>query len=319
MGAGNYSLVATVVTGDTITASERNSEHTNHINNHDFPGLDDYSSNASQMQTATDPYPASSESLATSGAGEVERIRYQIKAILQAIGSTATQWYHIAPTASVFAIGSAGAGIAAAKKLFLDGVALTGNTYFIEGSADTVTMTVGGTDVGIFTSGGIGVFTGRKLFVDGGGDSYWIESSADIVKLFVGAVDHLTATGGDVYTDTFTDYAATSTVVGWSAFTTKAIRYKKLGKKMSVWFDLNGTSDATTASFTLPYNVAAGVDINIVNVRTVDNGTAPSTVGRARMTAGAATVTLDLTNAAAGGWTGSGDKRVSGQFEYQAA
>ncbi|MCR4287543.1 MAG: hypothetical protein NUW09_05990 [Deltaproteobacteria bacterium] len=88
MGAGNYSMIKTVITGETITASDRNAEHQNHITNHNFPGLDDYSTNAAQMQSTADPYPAGSESLATSGSGELERIRYLLK---QQHGCA--QWY----------------------------------------------------------------------------------------------------------------------------------------------------------------------------------------------------------------------------------
>jgi hypothetical protein len=50
--------------------------------------MDDYSTNAAQMKTVTDPYPASAESLATSLAGELERIRYVIKQI-----TGQAQWY----------------------------------------------------------------------------------------------------------------------------------------------------------------------------------------------------------------------------------
>lgn len=50
--------------------------------------LDDYSSDLTQMQVTTDPYPASVASLATTGAGELERLRYVIKT-----RCGQTQWY----------------------------------------------------------------------------------------------------------------------------------------------------------------------------------------------------------------------------------
>ena len=50
--------------------------------------LDDYSSSASQMQSTVDPYPAGVESLATTGQGELERLRHVLK---QMTGWT--QWY----------------------------------------------------------------------------------------------------------------------------------------------------------------------------------------------------------------------------------
>lgn len=88
MGAGNYSLLSTATEGATITHGDRNAEHQNHINNANFVALDDYSANNSQMQAVTDPYPSSVESLATSGSGELERLRYLIKQI-----TGEAQWY----------------------------------------------------------------------------------------------------------------------------------------------------------------------------------------------------------------------------------
>lgn len=102
MGAGTYALVKTVISGETITAADRNSEHQNHINNQDFAGLDDYSANVTQMQATTDPYPAAVETLATDGKGELERIRYLIKQI-----TGQAQWY-IDPTQILsFSLGTA--------------------------------------------------------------------------------------------------------------------------------------------------------------------------------------------------------------------
>jgi hypothetical protein len=86
--AGNYSKVTTVVTGATILAADRNAEHDNHITNMTPAGGDDYSTNAAQMQSTADPYPAASESLATSLAGELERLRFVIKQI-----TGEAQWY----------------------------------------------------------------------------------------------------------------------------------------------------------------------------------------------------------------------------------
>ncbi len=67
--AGNYSHTSRA-TGATLTASIYNSDHVNHITNATPAGLDDYSSNVAQMQATTDPYPASTESLASSTAGD---------------------------------------------------------------------------------------------------------------------------------------------------------------------------------------------------------------------------------------------------------
>lgn len=90
-----FSKLVTVSAGQTITASERNAEFDNILNNLDPSGMGDYSVNTTQMRAVSDPYPGAVESLATDLAGELERIRFVIKQI-----SGETQWY-IDPDASI--------------------------------------------------------------------------------------------------------------------------------------------------------------------------------------------------------------------------
>lgn len=85
--AGLYTHT-TRATGTLLTAAIYNADHQNHIDNQTPQMTDDYSTDVPQMQSVVDPYPSSSESLATSLAGEVERLRYQIKAI-----TGESQWY----------------------------------------------------------------------------------------------------------------------------------------------------------------------------------------------------------------------------------
>ena len=88
-----YGVFKTYVTGEILTASDLNSTDVNHINNNIPESMDDYSTNATEMQSVADPYPGSSESLPTTLAGELERIRYQLKAILGE-----THWYYDSAT-----------------------------------------------------------------------------------------------------------------------------------------------------------------------------------------------------------------------------
>ena len=62
-----------------LTAAIYNADHLNHITNGVPAQLDDYSTNTGQMQTQTDPGEVGSESLATSLAGEIERLRYALR------------------------------------------------------------------------------------------------------------------------------------------------------------------------------------------------------------------------------------------------
>lgn len=119
---------------------------------------------------------------------------------------------------------------------------------------------------------------------------------------------------GNVYTTAWYDYSATSTVVGWTSFTAKQIYIKKLGKLVFVEFNIAGTSDATTVTFTIPYTSSA-LD-RCTCAFTVDSGTATTTGGKVYLDASTATVGifLDMRGTA---WTNSGTKKVTGQLFYE--
>lgn len=73
---------------EILTYSDLNAEIDNIIANFEPLKMDDYSTNLAQMQTQTDPGELSSESLATTLAGEVARLRYAINEI-----KGTTYWY----------------------------------------------------------------------------------------------------------------------------------------------------------------------------------------------------------------------------------
>lgn len=87
---GNYSKLVTVITGQTITAAERNNEFDNVINNMTPDGVDDASVNTAAMQATADP---SGGSLATDLRGELKRLRFQILKL----GSASGNWYDALP------------------------------------------------------------------------------------------------------------------------------------------------------------------------------------------------------------------------------
>lgn len=113
---------------------------------------------------------------------------------------------------------------------------------------------------------------------------------------------------------TWVDYSATSTVVGWSSFTTKKISYKIIDDVMILDFNLEGTSNATTISFTIPSNAASA--IFVLSAYIINNGTALSTPGRINTVSGSNVITIqrDGQNTA---FTGYGTKRCSGQIYVQ--
>lgn len=74
--------------GDTVTAAIYNGDRQEIINTMEPLLIDDYSANLAQMQTMTDPGDEGSESLATTLAGELARIRYVLKNL-----KLTDQWY----------------------------------------------------------------------------------------------------------------------------------------------------------------------------------------------------------------------------------
>jgi hypothetical protein len=84
---GGYTHV-TRASGTILTAAIYNNDHQNHIINQNPQMTGAYSDTLSQFQLITDPGDLGSENLAPSLAGEIERLRYQVKAI-----TGEAQWY----------------------------------------------------------------------------------------------------------------------------------------------------------------------------------------------------------------------------------
>ena len=110
------------------------------------------------------------------------------------------------------------------------------------------------------------------------------------------------------------DYSSTSTVVGWSSFSTKRIDVKKVGKTVYVDFFIRGTSNSTFATFTVPYAVSERSDFAVSQIE--DNGGVISghPFGYVEPTLDKVTIGIDLT---INPWTSSGTKAISGQFFYE--
>ncbi len=97
MAGAQFTLpLITVIPGQLITAALWNNEFTNIATNFNPAGLDGYEDTDAQMQIQTPPYPGSITSHASNLGGEIERIRYQISAILGA--TTPPYWYAAPPT-----------------------------------------------------------------------------------------------------------------------------------------------------------------------------------------------------------------------------
>jgi len=132
-----------------------------------------------------------------------------------------------------------------------------------------------------------------------------------------GVTAALDATGGVAkVTTAWTDYSATSTITGWAAGKTAVIYYKKVGKTVFVSYNITGTSDAVSASFTIPVTSAANIHYG---VGYAVNAGATAAAGLIAMTGGGTTVQLFKDMVGANNWTISGTKTVLGEFWYESA
>ena len=115
------------------------------------------------------------------------------------------------------------------------------------------------------------------------------------------------------------DFSEQSTIVGWSVYTQKTIRYKVVGKMVFCYFHIAGTSNSTNTTFTLPYQTKRiGAILDGQAGAYIDNGT--TQVGRiiipdASNIFGAAIWTA--INNTTVTFTASGTKRILGQFFYE--
>ena len=182
------------------------------------------------------------------------------------------------------------------------------------------------------------VFDGNRLYLTdaGGADSLLIYDDGDTtrfesdnpIKIGAGSIiidasgdvtigDDLAVTG-DISTVQWTTYGGTSTIVGWTSNTSTLINYKKVGNLVFVQFYIDGVSDATNVTFTLPFTQIStnGVELKVA-IQVGNNGLPSTTSGLLTLSPNSATVScfLDMAGAI---WTASNNKRVQGQFWYQA-
>lgn len=144
---GSYTI-NTRVTGEVLTAAKYNADNQKVVDNFEPAYMDDYSSTATVMRTKTDPGELSSESLATSLAGEIERLRYAIYDTKHQLDGAITQWYEtpsVTPR-NVKSYGAVGDGVTDDTTAFQTAIALGGELLIPPGKykiTNTLTITKG--------------------------------------------------------------------------------------------------------------------------------------------------------------------------------
>lgn len=209
-------------TGTTLTAAIYNADHENHITNGIPTQLDDYSVSESQMQTATSPGSVGSPSLATSLAGELERLRYVIRTL-----HGGAQWYPGATLAQTLSsVAGTNTITAAAGAAYT--YSTTGLVTFIPANTNT-----GATTLNI-TPSGASALGAKNIFWDGaacvGGE---LRASVPVMLYYDGTQFHVVASGFHAFPDTL------PIVVGGTDATKK------------VRFEVDGLTTATTRVLTV--------------------------------------------------------------------
>ncbi len=172
------------------------------------------------------------------------------------------------------------------------------------------------------TPGAGEIIATNKLKVTGDGSSYGLFIGTD-TQIYRSAADILRTpdslvVDGNLYTDAWIDYSATSTIVGWSSFTYKELAYKRVGKLVFCVYNFDGTSNNVNTTFTLPFNMTSVGATSIQHTfRAMDN-TGAYEVGLGFASSGSNVISLKHTIAGAA-WTASGTKRAFGSFWYEAA
>ena len=117
------------------------------------------------------------------------------------------------------------------------------------------------------------------------------------------------------------DYSGISTIIGWSSYTNKVIRYTKIARLVFVYFYISGISNSTTTSFTLPVaslSIPGSYTLFVSGIIGQDNGTTQTNPAKASF--GDETSTVDFfKNFVGDAWTASGTKIITGCFWYISA
>lgn len=114
-----------------------------------------------------------------------------------------------------------------------------------------------------------------------------------------------------------TDWSSSNNPQGFSTVSSNECKYLKRGKLIFLWFAINGDSNATKFTFTLP---AAPKNSGITNptghFSAFDNGNPLTTPGEIILTAGSTTASL-YKDCALGAWTNANLKQARGCIIYE--
>ena len=149
-------------------------------------------------------------------------------------------------------------------------------------------------------------------------DTLYVSGGTSLNRVTVGDV----VVSGDIYTTPLTDISSCETV-GWSSITTKKIYYRKVGKEVTVYFDLKGTAHANIVSasiFNIPFLTSSTITKTYANCYAKDNsGVLTNAVAKVE-SYDEATSYIDfyIDYAQSRAWPRSGAKEVYGSITFLA-
>ena len=135
----------------------------------------------------------------------------------------------------------------------------------------------------------------------------------------IGAAKNIVS-GDDIFSTAWTDISASSTINGWSSFTTKLIKYKAVGKLVFVFYHLEGTSNSSSTNFTVPLtskNDTIEQFLSSPSYGKDNGGNLAANTLRVDLAANSTQVDFYPIGGDAA-WTTSGTKIIAGQFFYEA-
>lgn len=114
-----------------------------------------------------------------------------------------------------------------------------------------------------------------------------------------------------VDTSSWVDYSSTSTINGFSSYTTKKIQYKKLDNNtLIVQYQIEGTGTNSTHSFTIPFSSSSWGTQYFIG-HTVNNGTTQA-AGSITLPASSSTVTVNNAASTTASWANATTQAMRG-------
>jgi hypothetical protein len=197
----------------------------------------------------------------------------------------------------------------------------------VSGNPGTGEVTATGdirTDGGVYAGNKAGSVSNDQIIADGEiKGSYFNAGSPSSPASGAGdftAADDIHAEGnlsaaGNIYTTVWTAYHDSSSITGWSSYSTKEIWYKKVGELVFVWFDLNGTSNSTSTSFTLPHSNNS--DVLLSSFLVAQNNGSWSASWCSMSTSSSTVTCYPSVGGGSTSWTSSGSKTARGHFVFE--